>query len=58
MKKGIVYDNSKKAFPIIVMVIGFILAITLLVVRLNLLAVINVGYMCVVSALIILGILF
>ena len=45
MKKGIVYDNSKKAFPIIVMVIGFLLAIALQVLRLNLLAVVNVGYM-------------
>ena len=57
MKKGIVYDNSKKAFPIIVMVIGFLLAIALQVLRLNLLAVVNVGYMCIVVALIMLGIL-
>ena len=57
MKKGIVYDNSKKAFPIIVMVIGFVLAIALQVLRLNLLAVVNVGYMCIVVALIMLGIL-
>ena len=56
MKKGIVYDNSKKAFPIIVMVIGFVLAIALQVLRLNLLAVVNVGYMCIVVALIMLGI--
>ena len=58
MKKGIVYDNSKKAFPIIIMVIGFVLAIALQVMRLNLLAVVNVGYMCVVAALMILGVLF
>ena len=57
MKKGIVYDNSKTAFPIIVMVIGFVLAIALQVLRLNLLAVVNVGYMCIVVALIMLGIL-
>ena len=56
MKKGIVYDNSKKAFPIIIMVIGFVLAIALQVMRLNLLAVVNVGYMCIVVALTMLGI--
>ncbi len=58
MKKGIVYDNSKKVFPIIVMIIGFILAIALNVLRLNLLAVVNVAYMCIVVALTILGVLF
>ncbi len=57
MKKGIVYDNSKKIFPIIVMVIGIVLALTLLIGRLNLLAVVNVAYMCIVVALTILGIL-
>ena len=57
MKKGIVYDNSKKAFPIIIMAIGFVLAIALQVMRLNLLAVVNVGYMCIVVTLTILGLL-
>lgn len=57
MKKGIVYDNSKKAFPIIIMITGIVLALTLHIMRLNILAVVNVGYMCIVSALIILGIL-
>ena len=58
MKKGIVYDNSKKVFPIIIMAIGFALAIALQVMRLNILAVVNVGYMCIVVALTILGVLF
>ena len=57
MKKGIVYDNSKKAFPIIIMIAGVALALALNIMRLNILAVVNVGFMCIVSALIILGIL-
>ena len=57
MKKGIIYDNSKKVFPIIIMIAGIVLALALHIMRLNILAVVNVGYMCVVSALIILGIL-
>ena len=57
MKKGVLFDNSKKLFPILTMVVGIILAIALQVMRLNLLAVVNVGYMCIVSALIILGVL-
>ncbi len=58
MKKGIVYDNSKKVFPIIVMAIGIVLALALHIMRLNLLAVVNVAYMCIVVALIILGVIF
>ncbi len=57
MKKGIIYDNSKKILPIIIMVIGIILAASLQVMRLNLIAVVNVAYMCLVSAITILGIL-
>ncbi len=57
MKKGVVFDNSKKVFPLIIMVLGLILGVALHIMRLNILAVVNVGYMCIVSALIILGIL-
>lgn len=57
MKKGIVFDKSKKIFPITLMVIGIILSAALLAARLNLLAVINVAYMCAVVAVIILGVL-
>ena len=56
MKKGIVFDKSKKVFPIIIMVIGIILALALQVMRLNLVAVVNVAYMCIVVALMMLGI--
>lgn len=57
MKKGIVFDKSKKVFPIIVMAVGILLALALLIIRLNFVAVINVAYMCIVSAIIILGVL-
>ena len=57
MKKGVLFDNSKKVFPMITMVLGIILGIALLVMQLNLVAVVNVAYMCIISALIILGLL-
>ncbi len=56
MKKGIVFDKSKKVFPIILAVIGIVLGIALLIGRLNLLAVVNVAYMCIVVAFTMLGI--
>ncbi|MCH5189439.1 MAG: sulfatase-like hydrolase/transferase [Oscillospiraceae bacterium] len=57
MKKGITFDKSKKVFPIIIMAIAVCLAIALQILRLNLVAVVNVAFMCVISALIILGVL-
>ena len=57
MKKGITFDKSKKVFPIIIMSIGIVLALAMFIIRLNIVAVVNVGYMCVVSAIIFLGIL-
>ena len=51
MKKGIIFDKSKKIFPIIVMAIGIVLALALFIMRLNLVAVVNVAYMCIVVAL-------
>ncbi len=57
MKKGIVFDKSKKVFPIIVMAIGIVLALALQIMRLNAVAVVNVAFMCIVSAIILLGIL-
>ncbi len=56
MKKGIVFDKSKKVFPIIVMAIGIVLALALLILRLNIVAVVNVAFMCIVVALMMLGI--
>ena len=57
MKKGIIYDNSKKVFPMIIMSLGVVLALALLIMRLNIVAVVNVAFMCIVSAITLLGIL-
>lgn len=57
MKKGIIFDKSKKIFPIIVMAAGIILSVLLFAMRLNILAIVNVAYMCAVVAMTILGIL-
>ena len=56
VKQGITFDKGKKVLPLITAIIGVVLGIALLVLRLNLIAVINVAYMCILSALIFLGI--
>ena len=56
MKKGIIFDKSKKVFPMIVMAIGIVLALALQIMRLNMVAVVNVAFMCIVVALMMLGI--
>ncbi len=56
MKKGITFDKSKKVIPLITAIIGIGLAIALLVLRLNLVAVVNVAFMCIMSAIIFIGI--
>ncbi len=56
MENGISFDKEKKILPIITAIIGLGLAIALLVLRLNIVAVINVAFMCIVSALIFIGI--
>lgn len=58
MKKSIAFEKSKKPFPVIIGIIGIILALVLNILRLNLLAVVNVAFMCIVSALIFIGIVF
>ena len=58
MKKGIVFDKSKKVFPIIVFAVGAVLALALLILRLNFFAVVNVAYMCLTVLATILGVLF
>ncbi len=57
MKKQIKFENGK-IFPMIIGFIGVILAIALLVLRVNIVAVVNVAYMCIVSALIAIGVIF
>ncbi len=56
VKQGITFDKSKKVLPLITAAIGVILGVALLALRLNLVAVVNVAYMCILSALIFLGI--
>lgn len=56
MKKRIVFDKTNKVFPIITAAVGVILALALLIIRLNLLAVVNVAYMCIISAVIMIGV--
>ena len=56
MKKGIIFDKSKKAFPMIVMAIGIVLALALQIMRLNIVAIVNVAFMCIVVAFMMLGI--
>lgn len=58
MKKSIAFEKSKKTFPVIIGVIGVILALVLNILRMNLLAVVNVAFMCIVSAIIFIGIVF
>ena len=55
MKKGIVFDKSRKVFPLILMAIGIVLALALHIMRLNIVAVVNAGYMCIVVAFMMLG---
>ncbi len=57
MKKKIEFDKGK-VFPKIIGCVGIILAITLLALRLNIVAIVNVAYMCIVSALIAIGVIF
>ncbi len=52
MKKEIQLDFGKKIFPLIIMFIGVVLAIAMLVTRVNMTAVVCVAFNCIVSALI------
>ena len=58
MKKDIVFEKKGKVFPQIIGVIGILLAVALLVARLNFLAVVNVAFMCIVAALTMIGVFF
>lgn len=58
MEKSICFDKSNKPFPITIGVVGVVLALALNIMRLNLLAVVNVGFMCIVSAIIFVGVVF
>ncbi len=57
MKKEIKLDLGKKIFPLIIMVIGVALAIAMLVTRINMTAVVCVGFNCILSAIITLSLI-
>lgn len=57
MKNGITFDKGKKVLPLITAIIGIVLAAALLILRLNLVAVVNVAFMCILSAIIFIGII-
>ena len=58
MKKNIELDTGRKVFPVAVMVAGIGLMLALLIGQLNIIAVVSVAFMCIVSALIVLGLIF
>ena len=53
----ITIDKSFKKFPVCVAVIGIALAVTLLILRLNLVAIVNAAYMMITALLIFLGLI-
>ena len=57
MNKKFSLDTSKKAFPIILMVLGLGIMVAQFVTRLNLVAVVGVGYCCIMSAIIFLSLI-
>ena len=57
MKKNIELDTGKKIFPLIFTVLGIILMLSLWILRLNIVAVVCVAFMCIMSAVIALGLI-
>lgn len=57
MKKTIEFDRDKKIFPITLMVIGIGMMLAQLITRLNFVAVLSVGYCCILSAIILLSLI-
>lgn len=57
MEKKITLDKSKKFFPIILMVLGFCIAIAAWITRLNIVCVFAVAYCCIMSAVILLSLI-
>lgn len=57
MKNKISLDGGKKAFPLILMVLGIAAAAGVLIARLNIAAVVAVAYCCIMSAVILLSLI-
>lgn len=57
MKKKLEFDKGKKVFPLILMVVGIGLMAAQLITRLNFVAILSIGYCCIVSAFILLSLI-
>lgn len=57
MKKNITLDTGKKVFPLILMVVGIGLMLSLWILRLNIVAVVCVAFNCIMSAVIALSLI-
>ena len=57
MKKELTFDKSIKIFPFALFVVGALIAAAQLVTRQNFVAVLSVGYCCIMSAIIVLSVL-
>lgn len=57
MKGKISLDKSKKVFPIILMIIGFVIMAVQLITRLNLITLVSVLYCCIMSAIILISLI-
>ena len=57
MKNKITLDTGKKVFPLILMIIGIGIALAMLIVRLNIVAVVAVAYCCIMSAVVLLSLI-
>lgn len=57
MSNKIKFIKSKKVFPVITAVIGILLAVSLQIIQLNVVAAASVLYMCILSAIILLGLI-
>lgn len=52
-----IFDKSKKVFPTITAILGILIFAAIFIMRLNLVCIVAVAYMCIISALIILGLI-
>lgn len=57
MKKDLKFDSSKKVFPVILMVLGVVVAALQLATRQNFFAVVSMAYCCIMSAVIFLSLI-
>ncbi len=57
MKKELIFDKSIKIFPFALFVVGALICAAQLVTRQNFVAVVSVGYCCIMSAIIVLSVL-